>query len=381
LLGQNLLGSTAAGGEGLGVVVSTVEKIYAQGALLGTGVTTDLAIDGQGFFTLSGEESQIQGNFYSRAGQFHLDSEGFLVNPGGLKLLGFPAQDDGTIGTTLAPIEIGTKPFPPSATTDLALTLNLDANDLPKVDAAGNPIAFDVANPDKTANFATSVIIYDELGQAVQADVFFNNTAPGEWEYHFVVDGAKIDGGTPGEATELSTGTLSFDQNGDLSGFNPVDITFTPSGGAADLTFKLDFKDTTQWANTSAISDVQQDGSQAGNFQSLMIERDGTMIGTFSNGKTRKISQIALAKFRSTFGLRSMGSGLFVETPDSGAVTIGAPNTVGRGQIHSGALEQSNVDLAHEFTQLILAQRGYQANTRSISTADQMMQETLNIKR
>lgn len=381
MLGQSLLGSALGSSQGLGVAVGGVERMFEQGALLGTGVATDLAIDGQGFFALEGEVESKTSRFYSRAGQFHMNKDGFMVNPSDLKLLGYTAQPDGTIGSTLAPIQIIDAPFPPVATTDCDLNVNLDSNAKTKVDGAGNPITFDPANPDASANFATSVVIYDELGKGIQADLYFNKTQTGEWEMHVLVDGSAIEGGTAGTKQEIGTGTVQFDGSGKLVANAPIEATFTPSDGASAVNFQIDLSGSTQWANTSTVTSISQDGAQAGSFQSLDINKDGKVIGTFSNGKSRTIAQVALARFRSAEGLDGLGSGLFVETPASGNVVMGAPETVGRGQVHARALEQSNVDLATEFTQLILAQRGYQANSRSISTADQLLQETLNVKR
>ena len=381
ILGQNILGSAQGGTVGLGVRMVDAERLYKQGALLGTGLTTDLAIDGQGFFVLKGDIGQESANFFSRAGQFHLNNEGFVVNPSGLKLMGYSADATGNIGATLGPLKPVDAPFPPAATTKIKLAMNLQSSSKVKVDGGGNALVFDPTDPDASANFSTSVTLYDKLGQAYQADVYFQKTASNEWDFHVLVDGGQLDGGTAGIKEDISAGTLQFDGDGNLIGGGPLAGSFTPTGAADPVDFTIDFANSTQWSGDSTVAKLSQDGAQSGIFQGIDIQSDGTITGTFSNGKTRIVGQVALARFRSTHGLDSVGNTLFVETPGSGAVTIGRASTGGLGKIHSGALEQSNVDLAEEFTALILAQRGYQANTRNITTADQMMQETLNLKR
>jgi len=364
ILGQTLLGAFQNTTIGGGVQATSVERVFEQGSLLGTGVTTDMAIAGEGFFAVEGASIGTEGIFYTRAGQFSVDHQGYLVNPSGLKVQGYKGQTDGTVGSTLGAINVNDVPFPPTATTELDFVLNLDAES----DIVTDP--FDPASPNDTAQFASGVTLYDPQGKAFPTDVYFQKTGANTWEYYAVVDGKNLEGGTEGEGTIVAQGTLVFTNDGKLqSDTQTVGPVFQPAGGTVQpiaIDFGKSIADggdgadaTTQYAAKSAASNIDNNGSQAGSFQNLNIDNEGRVIGHFSNGKERLIAQLTLARFKSNTGLRSQGYGLFVETSRSGTPTYGAPGSGGRGQIRAGSLEQSTVDLAKEFTRMIVAQRGY----------------------
>jgi flagellar hook protein FlgE len=387
MLGQTLLGTGSGRGTiGGGVNITNVERLYTQGSLLGTNIVTDLAIAGDGFFVVEGSIAGTSGSFYSRAGRFNLNSEGFLIDPNGLHLQGYKAKADGTIGAQLGSINVNDVPFPPIPSSSIDIVVNLDAT----TDVDATP--FDELNPDTTAHFSAGVTLFDQQGKPYEADVYFQKTANNQWEYHVVVDGKNLEGGTAGDGKTVASGTLDFTVDGKLQAetANPA-FTFQPAGAPPQpITFNFGESiaeggsgtdASSQFAAKSAVNTIEQDGAQSGTFQNLTISQTGKIVGHYSNGKERDIGHLALAKFKSNSGLQSGGFSLFLATNESGTPTLGTPGTGGRGQVRSGALEQSTVDIAHEFTQMIVAQRGYQANSRTITTADAMLQETLNIKR
>lgn len=377
MLGQSLMGGS--GTMGGGVALSGVQKVFDQGALLGTGVATDMAIAGDGFFALEGDLNGSSGMFYSRAGQFHRNKEGFIVSPQGLKLQGYMANAEGAMSASLSSLQIDDAPIPPKATGTAEMSVNLNPNDIKEG-------AFDPSKPGETAEHAVNVTVYDQLGRSHEVTVFFHQDGDNGWKYSAQVEGSGLEGGVEG-LTEIGSGDLTF-ENGKLN-MDPAtfDLQLTPAG-LSQQTVTIDLSGSTNVATKgeasggeSSVINQTQDGSQAGTFQNLTIDADGQIVGTFSNGEERVLGQVALARFKSNNGLSAMGAGLFSGSLDSGSVIMGAANSGGRGAIVSGALEQSTVDLATEFTNMIIAQRGYQANSRTITTADAMMQEAVSLKR
>ena len=239
------------------------------------------------------------------------------------------------------------------------------------------------------------MVVYDSLGAAHTLDVYFAKTGDNTWDFHVLSDGAELAGGTPGVAQEIGTGgTLVFDTNGALLDGSPPPFSIDFAGGATPAQeISLDFGDdvtndgstglggTTQFASESAVSAASQDGYSSGDFSGVAVDGQGLVQGLYSNGQKIAIGQLAIAKFRSNDGLGRAGNGLFIETRDSGTAALGKAASGGRASISAGALEESNVDLAEEFVGLIQHQRSFSANSRTITTADQMLQELINIKR
>ena len=378
MLGQSLMtaGGTAMSGGGTGL--AGVSTMFNQGSLIGTGVGTNLGVAGEGFFALQGEVDGTTGTFYSRAGSFDWDKEGFLTSPQGLKLMGYPANESGEIASTLAPIQKNDAPIPPQATSEGSLSVNLSAS------AKNQEAGFDPFADGAKSDLSETVTVYDSLGKSYQVDVHYYKDENGTWNYKAGMDGKHVDGGQEGVFQEVGSGQLAFDDKGKLT-TDPatLSIGFTPANGSADIAAAVDMKGTTQFegAGVSTTIAKNMNGSQSGTFQGVSIDVDGTIMGTFSNGEQRVLGKVGMARFMSNQGLSQMGGGLYAESAKSGSVIMGGPNQGGMGSIRAGMLEQSNVDLASEFTQMIVAQRGYQANSRSITTADQMMQEAVNLKR
>lgn len=383
-LAQNLLGGGVAGQAGLGVRLQAVQRILTQGALSNTGIATDLAIDGAGFFAVKGSHSGIQGQFYTRAGQFTLNQNGYLVNLEGLRVQGYLADPNGQVQPSLGDLKVGELSAPPRPTANVTVKANLQS------DAAVLLSAFDPADPSGTSNFSSSATVYDSLGKAHQVDLYYKKASSGAWEFHALTDGGGLNGGTAGTEAEIATGTMSFDSDGKLtavtqsSNFNPIDATApqalnfnfgTPAPGGSGV------DGITQFANPSTTTFVNQDGTSAGDLSSLKITQNGDIVGAFSNGQSRTVGRVALADFAAPDKLSRIGGNLFQEMPESGQPAIGDPSQGGRGSIVAGALEQSNVDLASEFVKMIAAQRGFEANSKTLTTADQLLSELIAIKR
>lgn len=370
-----------------GARLAHVQQIWQQGAIVTTDSPTDLAISGDGVFVLAGTMQGLEGRFYTRAGQFHFDDTGTLVNLDGLRLQGYTAEDNGTMGTVVGDIVIEDRTVAGVATSSIEIGANLNSDDLV-------PAAWDPTNPSETSNFAHNVTVYDSLGASHELTVYYRKSGAGAWEWHAMADGGELTGGTAGTATEVGAGTLAFTTNGALdqetiTNPGPIDWLDATPGQTIDFNFGTSITGeggtgldgVTQFANRSAHVKLQQDGYGAGTVAAIEIERDGTITGVFSNGQQRRLGQVVTAGFADFSGLRALSNNVWVETPESGQALIGGADAGGRGEIVSASLEQSNVDLGTEFVNLIAYQRGFQANSRVITTSDEMYSELVNIKR
>lgn len=350
---------------GLGVRLASIDTNFGQGTLLTTGVASDLAIQGNGFFVLS----DGTGNVFTRDGSFDINGNGQLVDTAtGFLVQGFQANGAGVIDTST----LGNLTIPVGGTsivraTELATMIgNLDSNA-----AVGDTVA-------------RTIQVYDSLGTARSITVTFEKTATSnEWEWSLSSTDPDIatlapDAGTPG--------TIVFDASGNVTsgGLGNVTITFAaglPETPVDPFLFDIDFASLTQLADETDVTLLNQDGYPRGTLEAFNIGNDGVINGVFSNGLTQVIGQVALANFANNGGLLRFGSNLFRETPSSGSAQIGLPNSGGRGTVSGGVLEGSNVDLGTEFSNLIVTQRGFQANARTITTADTLLQETVNLVR
>lgn len=370
VLTQTLNGASAPGATtggtnpaqiGLGSRLSATVQSFTQGAIQRTGRTTDIAIQGDGFFVVNNGNE----NLYTRAGSFMLDANGNLTTPDGSMVQGWQADGAGVINTNagVTPIEIRVgELLPPTQTSNVDLGGNLSAEA-----AIG------------TATTLT-VSAYDDQGVAIPLNLTFTKSAANQW----TVTGTA---GTPAAAIALTDNVLTFDGTGELT--VPADRNINIAGGVipnmpAALTLDLGGATQpgriTQYAGGTTASITNQNGSPAGTLQSFNVGQDGTIVGAYSNGKTRSIGQVALAVFTNPGGLERV-AGVWRETPNSGLAQIGTPGGGGRGLMSSGTLEMSNVDLAEEFTRLIIAQRGFQGNARVVTTADEILQEVVNLRR
>jgi flagellar hook protein FlgE len=429
-----LTGSQLGGGtSGNGAKVSGISESFEQGSLKQTGRRTDMAINGEGFFAVQGNLQGKEGEYYTRAGQFDIDKEGFLTTGGGLKLQGYGTDGDGNIDKSggIQSLKVGSQATAAETTNEITANLNLDAsatNDpggttsTDVTDATTS--AFEMSDPSGSSNFSSSVTLHDSRGNEIQATVYYtksnsSNTDANEtdWEYNVVVDESKVEkeGGSPDITNglqKIGRGYVSFDDSGNLTeqaaygkGSNegvfdqgpngtgnadPVadSLSFDPEGAAEgdlnDSNFQnmsIDFTGTTNYNSTSVIRSIDQDGRSAGELQDINVEKDGEIVGTFTNNETKKLGQVAVASFDSKSDLERMGKNFWKSTTDSGPAAMGEAASGGRGGIASGALESSNVDLAHQFTKLTANQRAFQASSKTITTSNQLLQQTINLKR
>jgi flagellar hook protein FlgE len=386
VLGHSILAGTSSALPGSGVRMGDVQQLFTQGSITNTGVSTDVALNGDGFLVVGGTVDGITGNFYTRAGQLTIDNDGFLVNQQGLNVQGYLANADGTLQASISDLAVPTASLAPFSTTEIEVTANLDPRD---------PIlTFDITQPDTTANFSTSITVFDSLGTGRTLDIYFNNAGGNLYNYTVVADGAEMAGGTPGTDQIVGTGSLQFNSDGALDTATTPQLSLSFAGGATanqpiDLNFGDDITNdgasglggTTQFASDSAVSSQAQDGYTSGEFSGLAIDGTGLVQGLYTNGQKIAIGRLAVAKFRSNDGLGRAGQNLWIETRDSGTAAMGTAGSGGRGATSAGALEGSNVDLANEFVGLIQHQRSFSANSKTITTADEMLQELINIKR
>ncbi len=358
---------------GRGVGLATVDSIFEQGSFKDTGVNTDMGIDGDGFFMVS--EPDQEGTKYTRDGSFRFDQDGNLVNSMGYRVQGYAIDENGNAGGQLNDIHTDLSgSIEPSATSEASFSTNLnqDAEEL----GAGT---FDPDDPNGTSNFSASMNVYDSLGDSHQVTVYFTkaDAAAREWEYNVTVP-AEETGGTAGELDNLANDTVAFGEDGSL---DPEEVNITPgwNNGAADSDIDLTL-DLTQYSGQSSLVSKSQNGFASGTLEDVSVDDMGIITGSYSNGESREIAQVGLAKFANPNGLLRDGNNLFAETQASGLASVGTPGS-GAGTIRSNSLEQSNVDIAEQFTDMITTQRAYQANSRSITTADEMLQEVVNLKR
>jgi flagellar hook protein FlgE len=386
VLGHSILAGTSSALPGSGVRVGSVQQMFTQGALSNTGVSTDLALSGDGFFTVKGAVNGLQGDFYTRAGNFNINKDGFVVNPQGLQLQGYMANADGTYQASVSSLKVPTSALPAHATQNATITANLDAS------SAVPTVAFDVTDPANTSNYSTAMTVYDSLGQAHDVDVYFAKTSAGNFDWHAVAKGDDLNPPQPGVNVELGTGSLNFTTDGALNSVTGNTFTADFGGATAGQVVTIDFgtpisaggtglDGTTQYASPSNVSSQSQDGYSSGDFSGIAVDGQGIVTGMYTNGQQLSIGQLAIAKFRSNDGLGRAGQNLWIETRESGAVAFGTASSGGRGAVSAGALEGSNVDLATEFVGLIQHQRSFSANSKTITTADEMLQELISIKR
>ncbi len=352
--------------EGVGTSVSGISEDLTQGSIQSTGVPTDVAIQGEGYFIVQKDGETL----YTRAGNFSLGPTGQLLTQDGAAVLGYPAVD-GVVNAnaTLGPLSIATGlTNPPQATANAQLSLNLDSDT-----AVGG-------------TFSTAISVNDALGATHVLTYTFTKTAANAWNYSISIPAADV--GQAGAPVVVNNGTLTFSGSGQLltPAGNVAGITIAGlADGASNLTFNWNLYDPntggllTQVSGPSATSATQQDGFSSGSLVNYTIDSDGTIQGVFSNGQTTPLGQIALASFANEQGLSRNGSNEFLSTLASGAANVGAASTGGRGSLTGGSLEQSNVDIATQFAQLIVAQSSYQANAKSITTFDQVTQTAINL--
>jgi flagellar hook protein FlgE len=355
----------SANATGNGVRVASVAQQFSQGNIDFTDNSLDMAISGQGFFILSDNGAQA----YTRAGAFAVDRDGYVVNSNNQRLQVFPPTPQGVFNTgSLADLRLVTSESAPSATNTVEMVMNLPANAAPPAAAV-----FDPADPD-SFNHSSSMTVYDSLGAAHTASVYFIKTAvPNTWSQRLSIDGSLV--GVPQPMVYNNTGSLIVPATGRIT-FPP----FTPTTGAADMNVTYDFSKTTQYGGAFTVNAITQDGYTTGRLIGIDTGSTGIVQARFTNGRSEPLGQIAMANFSNPNGLQQLGDTNWAETFGSGQALKGQAGNAGLGLIQSGALEASNVDITEQLVNMITAQRNFQANAQMISTSDAVTQTIINIR-
>jgi len=374
----DLLAQTAGGGSiqiGGGVSATIGQSQFTQGSIQLTGGAFDAAIQGNGFFIVKDTAGDT---LYSRAGNFQLDGQGNLTTATGQDVQGWMSTNgvvntSGAVGDITIPTDALHTPVP---TTQFSADLNLQSNGV-----VGQT----------SGTFSAPIQVVDSLGSTQTLTATFTKTGSNAWKYSITIPGEDLTSGTAGTPSQVASGTLTFDSNGNLTapappGVVPVAITGL-ADGASDMNLNWNlFNSTTgaatitQFAQPSALSGTSQDGVAAAEITQVSLGAGGAIIAHYSDGSQSVVAQVALAAIANPQSLISTGQNNFELGADTSAPAVGAPGTGSRGTIQGGALESSNVDIATEFTNLIVYQRSYEANSRVISTLDQLTQDLLNLK-
>ncbi len=355
--------NTSAVGEG--VRVSTTAQQFTQGNISTSGSNLDLAISGDGFFTL---QDPSNGVVYTRNGQFSEDKNGNVVTATGQALQVYPPTATGGFNTgALTDLNLQTAQSTPQATSAGTAILNLPAGSTPPTGGA-----FDPTNP-ATYNQSTSTTVYDSLGNSYPATFFFTQTAtPGLWNVNMTVNGTLLP----------TTNTLQFSNAGAVTAPVGGALTFpgfAPPDGAAAMSMTFNFGQTTQFGGGFGVTSIIQNGFATGQLSTVSIDPTGVVSAVYTNGRSTQLGQLAMANFPDPQGLKQLGDTNWAETFTSGTHISGTAGSAGFGSIQSGALEASNVDLTTQLVNMITAQRAFQANAQVITTANQLSQTVINI--
>ena len=415
LLSQSTSTMSGTSQVGRGTALGDIYSSFTQGSFESTGNTTDLAIGGEGFFVV--RESGSENLFYTRAGNFRFDKDGYFINPEGYVVQGWVLDEDGEDTGSVTDIVLDSFTSSPSETDQIDIIVNLNSS----ATSESNPLtsAWDGDGTtyiaDTAYEYQSTVKIYDSLGSTHDISVYFDKGGTdGEWEYIITCNPeedkrAGVAGNTLGL---LARGTITFNTASgsitdlkmdacsaatwssvtlDSDGYYKFAPTFI-SGSAMSIqldigsrwdgsAFTNDSLSTTQFARSSTTTFQAADGYGAGDLQGVNVDVDGVMTGTYSNGQLIPLNRVSLAKFQNTQGLYKEGGNLYKETRESGNAITNKPGTNGLGSIAPNSLEQSNVDIATEFVKMITTQRGFQANSKIITVTDQMLAELINLKR
>jgi flagellar hook protein FlgE len=351
---------------GAGVRLAAIAQQFGQGNIDFTGRNLDLAIAGQGFFTLSDGGATV----YSRAGNFGADRDGFVVNPAGQRLQVYQPNASGSGFDTgrLGDLQLSTGDSPPLASSNVTVESNLPANA-----AAPTITPFDPNDPN-TYNRTTSLTVYDSLGAAHSQSLYFVKTAtPNEWQLYTSIDGTAVGGAQ----------TLQYSGAGILTSPSPGLIAlpaYTPTNGSNSMALTLDLGKSTQYGDSFSLAALSQDGYTTGRLTGIEVTADGVVNARYTNGVSSPLGQVAMTNFANPQGLQSLGDNGWAETAESGQPRRGQAGTGEFGAIQGGGLEASNVDLTEQLVNMITAQRNFQANAQMIQTQDQITQTVINIR-
>ncbi len=360
--GDDLGGSNAVE-VGLGTSLASIDRVDEQGSLQTTGQDTDMAIEGAGYFMVRDGDQSL----YTRSGAFNTDGEGYLVTDGGQRLQGWRADSEGELPRTDA-----------GNLEDLRISLgeSLGAEATERVVFENNLWA----GGDTDYGFTAPVEVFDSLGNEHTIEVEFAYEGGNEWELSVEGQSDAIE-----EISFENGDEISFSDDGTVEGEDDDDevtrdITIVFEEGE-DMDVTLDLSAITQYSGSSTVSATERDGFPAGTLESFSIDSGGGITGVYDNGRSQRLGRVAVAAFSNPGGLESEGSGLYRESNNSGLRQVGSPDTGPRGSLEAGTLEMSNVDLSDQFTEMVITQRGFQANSRIITTSDELLEELTHLKR
>lgn len=400
---------------GRGVRLKNIKTIFTQGAVSNTGVVTDLAIQGDGFFIVRNGSSEVQesgGSLYTRQGSFQFDRDGYLTDSSGGRVQGYMADSKGRLSTKLSDMQVSSNSIPPNPTNVVTLNANLDVRAKPMIED------FSINDPEGTSNFQSTVTIYDSYGETHACTVYFSKQdvdGENKWNWYATVAGNELaeNPGFDAQGKQLpgiiGQGELEFDSDGNpvlpfqlddgrklfhdvkersdvfevqfANGSKPQELQFNFGPQFDEISQQISTLSSTSTATKSATMFHSQDGHEAGYLKSFKVDLDGAVQGVFTNGLQRRLAGVALATFPSNDNLQKIGRNSYIATNKSGSPRIGQPQTGIRGSIYSASIEESNVDLADQFVNMITTQRAFQANSKSITTTDSMLDEVINLKR
>ncbi|MDF3931555.1 flagellar hook protein FlgE [Pseudomonas citronellolis] len=394
LYASSMLG-TGRNAIGSGVITQSVSQQFTQGNLSSTGRSLDLAISGNGFFMVSDNGSRL----YTRNGTFNTDASGYIVDGSGNRLQGYGVNANGSVvNGVITDLKVDTANQPPSPTSKITSTLSLNS-------AATTPTTtpFD-ASDSSSYNWSTSVDIYDSQGNSHTMTNYFAKDSSNNWSMYTLVDGRSP---TDPTSTTPMTSQVAFNSAGQLTGITSTDMTVNAdntltlngwvpasitdsttnpvtwgANGAAAATggISIDMTKTTQTNASFAVTAVTQDGYATGQMSGLSVAEDGQMYATYTNGQSKVIGQLVLANFANTQGLTPVGNTAWKQSLASGEAVVGTPTSGTLGSVGSGSLEESNVDLTAQLVNLIVAQRNYQANAKTVQTESTISDTIINIR-
>ena len=376
----NAMSGAGANAVGIGVTLAAVSQQFTQGNITVTDSPMDLAINGGGFFQVTDGANPA---LYSRNGQFKVDREGNIVNNDGLQLVGYPADATGVIqpGNARA-LRLPTAGIEPAPTSEIQLEMNLDSRQGATAPTSGP--AIDFTDP-TTYNSATSLSVYDALGQDVALTYYFQKSATDTWNVFITANGTPINGTT---VAPLASTTINFPATGGAPtapvGTVAIDIPVTTNANGAQTRaitgVALDVDGARQYGAPFGVTSLAQNGYAPGQITGVTIESDGVIMARYSNGQNQPAGQIELATFRNPQGLQPLGGNAWARSSTSGDPVVGVPGDGNLGVLQAGALEESNVDLTAELVNMMTAQRVYQANAQTIRTQDQVLQTLVQLR-
>ncbi len=384
IIAKSLKGILGGNQIGRGVKLAAVNPILQQGNLDPSEKATDLAISGDGYFTLRGSD----GESFTRDGSFHFDKEGFLVTNDNQRIQGYQADERGKIINKSGDIRFPRALIPAKGTSEINMEVNLDSR-------VNNPKIFKPEDPFDTSDWSTGVEVFDTQGNKHLMTMFFNRRGESRtWDWKGMVDGKEVTGGEEGKLSNVASGFVSFTVDGKLDVEETTNSAFNFKGGALqNQKIKMNFGDSIttdkgkgiigskQFGKDSDMISWHQDGASAGTITNMSFSDEGVLTAIYTNGEAADLAQITLAKFENSEGLYKVGNNRFKEARSSGSPAVGKPGTSGRGKMFAKSLERSTVDLALEFVALIQNEKAFQANAKIITTTDALLQEVINLKR